>query len=277
MNVTVARSRMRTSRSEQFCSDCPSLLKTHLLMRVDKLKKWTDFRDEVVAISRAIAVAQTQPTPMDIGAVGKGDIRQGQQGDRKVRANATIRLSKHCGNTDHTSAYCPHSDKTFRKCGKVGHLASVCRSSGTLQPKANGGQKGKGGGKGANAVRTCWNCGESGHMSLQCPRRRSKRWKNPPLRVRLAAKDTIMVGLVGSYFDVGSVREVTLEPRGADEKICSMDAPNVREGEFVDKEIDSGAEVSCFLVNIGADSMCGGRHGCGLVAADCMSSVQGGH
>ena len=40
-------------------------------MRVEKLKKWTDFRDEVVAISRSIAVAQSQPTPMDIGAVGK--------------------------------------------------------------------------------------------------------------------------------------------------------------------------------------------------------------
>ena len=49
-----------------------SQLKTHLLMRVDKLKKWTDFRDEVVAISCAIAVAQSQPTPMDIGAVDKG-------------------------------------------------------------------------------------------------------------------------------------------------------------------------------------------------------------
>ena len=43
-----------------------SQLKTHLLIRVDKLKKWTDFRDEVVAISRAIAVA--------------GEIMQGWQG-----------------------------------------------------------------------------------------------------------------------------------------------------------------------------------------------------
>ena len=40
-----------------------SQLKTYLLMRVDKLKKWTDFRDEVVAISGAIVVAQTQLTP----------------------------------------------------------------------------------------------------------------------------------------------------------------------------------------------------------------------
>ena len=94
-----------------------SQLKTHLLMRVDKLMEWTDFRDEVVAISRAIAVAQTQPTPMDIGAVGEGKSSNGGNRERKVLANVTIRLR--CGNTDHTSANCPHSDIRFRKCGKV--------------------------------------------------------------------------------------------------------------------------------------------------------------
>ena len=62
-----------------------------------------------------------------------------------------------------------------------------------------------------------------------------------------------MVLSVESFFDVGSVSEVTIEPKGAGEKICSMDAPNAREGESVDIEIDSGAEVSCLLVNIGAD------------------------
>ena len=45
--------------------------------------------------------------------------------------------------------------------------------------------------------------------------------------------------------------------------------PNVREGESVDIKIDSGAEVSCLPVNVGADtyplhetrlSMCGGHH-----------------
>ena len=55
-----------------------------------------------------------------------------------------------------------------------------------------------------------------------------------------------MVGSVESYFDVGSVSEVTIEPSGAGEKICYMDAPKVREGQSVDIEIDSGAEVSCF-------------------------------
>ena len=51
-----------------------------------------------------------------------------------------------------------------------------------------------------------------------------------------------MFGSVGSYFDVGSVSEVTLEPRSADEKICFMSAPNVREGESVDIEIDGVLE-----------------------------------
>ena len=78
-----------------------------------------------------------------------------------------------------------------------------------------------------------------------------------------------MVGSVGSYFDVGSVSEMTFEPRGADEKICSTGAPDVREAESVDIEIDSGAEVNCLPVNIGVDtyplhetrlSMCGGHH-----------------
>ena len=78
-----------------------------------------------------------------------------------------------------------------------------------------------------------------------------------------------MVGPIGSYFDIGSVSEGTLEPRGADENICSMGAPSVREGESVDIEIDSGAEVSCLPANIGADthpvhetrlSMVGGHH-----------------
>ena len=58
-----------------------------------------------------------------------------------------------------------------------------------------------------------------------------------------SSQDTIMVGSVGSYFDVGSVSEVTFEPRGSDEKICSVSAPNVREGESV-----------CLPANIGADT-----------------------
>ena len=123
-----------------------SQLKTHLLIRVNKLEKWTDFRDEEVAISRAIAIAQSQPTPMDTGTVGKGKSGKGGKGSKGAgkRNNQTQQACSRCGNTDHTPADCPDSDKTCRKCGNVGHLASVCRSSGTPQFKAKGGQKGKG-------------------------------------------------------------------------------------------------------------------------------------
>ena len=153
---------------------------------------------------------------------------------------------------------------------KRGHLASVCRSSGTSQLKAKGGQKGKGGGKGANAAQTFWNCGVSGHTSSQCPKKKVHSVEEPTTASQVgSSQDTITVGSVGSFFGVGSVSGVTLELRGADEKICSMSAPDVREGESVDLEIDSGADVSCLPPNIGADtfplhetrlSMCGGHH-----------------
>ena len=108
-----------------------SQLRTHLLMRVETLKKWTDFRGDVLAISRAISAAQSQPTPMDVGAVGKGPSNKGgkeAKGGGK-RNNQTQQACSRCGITDHTSANCPHSDKTFRKCGEVDHLASACRSA----------------------------------------------------------------------------------------------------------------------------------------------------
>ena len=83
------------------------------------------------------------------------------------------------------------------------------------------------------------------------------------------SQETVMVGAIGSYFDLGSVSEWTLELRGENEGICSVGTASVCEGDVVDIEIDSGAEVSCIPSNIGADtyplhetrlSMCGGHH-----------------
>ena len=90
-------------------------------MRVGELKKWTDFRDEVVAISRAIAAAQTQPTPMDIGAVGKGKSGKGNKESKGAdkRNNQTQQACSRCGNTDHTSVNCPHSNKRAEHVGRL--------------------------------------------------------------------------------------------------------------------------------------------------------------
>ena len=172
------------------------------------------------------------------------------------RDNQTQQACPRCGNTDHTSANCHHSDKTCRKCGKLGHLAGGCQSSGTPQPKAKGGQKGKGGGKGANAAKTCWNCGETGHRSSQCPKKKVHAVEESTTASQVGSQDTMMFGSVGSYFDVGSVSEVILEPRGEDEKICSMGAPSVREGESVAVKI--GADT-CPLFETRL-SMVGGHH-----------------
>ena len=150
-----------------------SQLKTHLLVRVDSLKM---DRFQVVAISRAISTAQTQATPMDVGAMSKGTPSKSGKGAKVggQRNNQSQQACPGCSNTGLTSANCPHSDKTCRKCEEVGHLTSACRSSGIPQPKAKGGgKKGKGGKGAAGTAKTCWNCGENGHLSSQCSKHRS--------------------------------------------------------------------------------------------------------
>ena len=54
------------------------------------------------------------------------------------------------------------------------------------------------------------------------------------------SQDTTMVGKLGSYFDFGSVSEGIPDPSA---KICSVGAPSVCEGEVVENEVDSGADV----------------------------------
>ena len=106
-------------------------------------------------------------------------------------------------------------------------------------------------------------------MLSQCPKKKVHAVQELTTASQVGSQDTIMVGSIGSYFVISSVSEGTLQSRSAGEKICSIGAPGVREGESVDTEIDSGAEVSCLPVNIGVDtypvhetrlSMCGGHH-----------------
>ena len=99
-------------------------------------------------------------------------------------------------------------------------------------------------------------------MSSQCPKKKVHSVEESTTASQAGNQDTTMIASVGSYFDVGSVSEVTLELRAQ-----MTSAPNVRERESVDIEIDSGVEVSRLPANIGADtsplhetrlSMCGG-------------------
>ena len=116
--------------------------------------------------------------------------------------------------------------------------------------------------------KTCWNWGENGHLSSQCPMKKVHAVDESAATVSVAGQETVMVGAIGSYFDLGSVSEWSLELRCENEGICSVGTASVCEGDVVDIEIDSGAEVSCLPSNIGADtyplhetrlSMCGGH------------------
>ena len=86
--------------------------------------------------------------------------------------------------------------------------SSSGKCSGTPQPKAKGGQKDKGGGgKGANAAETCWNC-ESGRMSSQCPKKKVHAVEESTTASQAGSQKTqSWLDRFGSYFDVGSVIE----------------------------------------------------------------------
>ena len=254
-----------------------SRLKTHLLMRVDKLKKVDRLqRRSGCDFSCDCRCSVTADTDGHWSS-GHGEIRQGWQGIEKSWQRYKISLSKHVPGAQ-TQITLLQTVLTLTKRAENVEMLVIWQVSVDLlelrSPKAKGGQKGKGGGKGANAAKTCWNCGESGRMSSQYPKKKVHAVEESTTADQAGSQDTIMVGSVGSFFGVGSVSEVTLEPRGADENICSTGAPNVREGESVDIEIDSGAEVSCLPLNIGADTYpLHETTTLRLVAANCMSSV----
>ena len=145
--------------------------KTHLLMHVDTLKKWTDFRGKIVAISRATSAAQTQPTPMGSGAMSKGTPSKGSKGRRQTRQSSTASMSENAETQITLQRTALTSTRRAESAEKLVTLANACRSSGTAQPKAKGGGKKGKGGKSGGTVKTCWNCGENAHMSSQCPKK----------------------------------------------------------------------------------------------------------
>ena len=146
-------------------------MKIYLLMRVDVLRTWIDFRQEVLAITRAMISAQETPTPMDIGVVGKGN-----KGGKGGRGGQGKKCSK-CGKMGHTQENCwaggkgggnggKAGPKKCDNCGKQGHTASSCWQ--------NQGGKGKGKSGNANSAqsqKTCWVCGKIGHLSKDCKNR----------------------------------------------------------------------------------------------------------
>ena len=95
---------------------------------------------------------------------------------------------------------------TCRKCGKVGHLASAERSSGTPQLKAKGGGKKCKGGKGASAAKTYWNCREWA-LAIPVSQEEGPSVEELTTASQAGSQEATMVGVIGSYFDFGSVSE----------------------------------------------------------------------
>ena len=145
-------------------------MKIHLLMRVGVLRTWIDFRQEVLAITRAIMSAQETPTPMDIGVVGKGKGgkgkgRKGGQGKKYFKRGKMGHTQQNCwagGNGGGNGGKA--GSKKCDNCGKQGHTASSCWQK--------QGGKGKGGNaNSASSQKTCWVCGKTGHLSKDCKNR----------------------------------------------------------------------------------------------------------
>ena len=70
---------------------------------------------------------------------------------------------------------------------------------------------------------TCWNCGEIGHVPAQCPTKEVHAVHDVTTAGQTGQDTT--VSTIGSYFDLGSVSEGILEPRGAGAEICSDGSP----------------------------------------------------
>jgi cellular nucleic acid-binding protein len=95
---------------------------------------------------------------------------------------AETRSCRNCGELGHIAKACTMPKKPdtrdCRVCGEVGHIARNCPSKPQTEPQAetttaDGG--GGGGGKkksrrnGGLASKRCFNCGQNGHLSADCP------------------------------------------------------------------------------------------------------------
>ena len=138
--------------------------------------------------------------------------------DRKELANGTIRLSKHVSGAE-TRITLQQTVFTLTK--RAEHVERLVIWQARvdllelLSPRPRVVRRARGCGKGANAAQTCWNCGESGHLSSQCPKKKVHAVEESTTASQAGSQDTTMVGSVGSCFDVGSVSEVTPLSPGA--------------------------------------------------------------
>ena len=137
-------------------------LRQHVILNSARLNTWATLKQEVEAVRRAQSSAMSGPAPMDVsafvqtkggwkGGKAKGKGKGDKSGLDKVKPTTPCPL---CGKM-HWKRDCPQN-----------------KGKGQQQPNNNGGGKNNNN-NAADSGRKCWNCGEKGHMSSSCPKKRS--------------------------------------------------------------------------------------------------------
>jgi hypothetical protein len=138
-------------------------LKQHLIMNAERLKTWTDFREELVNVRRAQAAAAGGGVPMDVGLLGKGG-KAGKGGGKSKSSECHV-----CGKQGHYAKDCWHRplSKGGGKGGKGDQRKGGQSAGGRGQPQGKGDGK-KGSDKSKDHVK-CHRCGKFGHYANKCP------------------------------------------------------------------------------------------------------------
>ena len=194
-----------------------SQLRAHLLMRVEKLKKsgqtsetkWMRFpvRLQLLSHSRHRWTLE-QWTRGDQARVAR---------DRKQPANVTIRLSKRVLGAETLITLLQPVLTLTKRAENVERLViwQVCVDPlELLSPRPRAARKAKEVAK-VRMLSKLVGIVVRVDMSSQCSKKKVHSVEESTTASQAGSQDTIMVGSVGSYFDVGSVSEVTLEPRSA--------------------------------------------------------------
>ncbi len=149
-----------------------SAVKTHMLMKTD-LVRWADWRAEMMRITRAIKASHVgvNPVPMDLSALGKAkDGKPKGHGKDKGGKTKDPKGGKPKGAWDKGGKGSKGKDSKGNK-GKDGKGYGGWSNPHT--PRAHGGGSSSSSSASTSSAKTCWKCGQKGHLSSQCPNKRS--------------------------------------------------------------------------------------------------------
>ena len=152
-------------------------LKQHLILNMDKYDTWDEFKFEIQNLKRAQAAAQSGPMPMNIDSLSSQQLQGlanqmaalGYKGKGKGKAKGGKgqkgKSNQYQRHNNLSQSRTKTSGSPCQICNRPGHTKSDCwyNQDRAQQPKGKGKKGGRGAGKGDS--RTCWKCGQTGHVS----------------------------------------------------------------------------------------------------------------